>query len=364
MKITFIIGSLGYGGKERQLYYLIKHLPEEVEKQLIILSDIVKINDIYNHVDNVVVIHRKHKYKVRTLKKLCKEIDQFSPDIIHSWDGISPFFAKPICFAKKIKLINGSIRSARPVKRYSFRYVISKLREGISDVNISNSMKGLEVKGFNGKSNFLCIHNGFDIQYFDAKMADNQMFDKIDSADFNVCMVGRFYPLKDYKTLINVCEIINSKSTQEKIVFHAIGDGPYLPPYKNMVESRSIDNFIFHGISNNIPAILSKCDVGVLLNPEERAEGISNAIMEYMAAKLPVIATNLGGTTELVQDNVNGFLVKPYDVETVANKILLLKTNKDLIKKMGNEGRRIIVDEFSLDIMINRYMKLYKRLIF
>ena len=47
MKITFIIGSLGYGGKERQLYYLIKHLPEEVEKQLIVLSDKIKIEDIY-----------------------------------------------------------------------------------------------------------------------------------------------------------------------------------------------------------------------------------------------------------------------------------------------------------------------------
>lgn len=363
MRITFIIGSLGYGGKERQLYYLIKHLPDEIEKQLIIFNDKIEIKEIYNHVDNMIVISRENKYKYQALKKLYKQVNQFSPNIIHAWDDISPFFLKPICLIKKTKLINGSIRTARPVNRLSYRNVVGKLREGISDINISNSMKGLEVRGIKRKSNSICIHNGFDTDEFDLKMTNDQASVKIEGSDFNVCMVGRFYPSKDYKTLINVCEIINSKSTEEKIIFHAIGDGPYLPSLKKLVKNRSIDNFIFHGTSNNIPAILSKCDIGILLNPEQRAEGISNAIMEYIAANLPVIATNRGGTSELVKDKVNGFLVNPYDVDTVVNKILILYSNPELREQMGKKGRRIITEKFSIEKMINRYIKIYNQLL-
>jgi glycosyltransferase involved in cell wall biosynthesis len=83
--------------------------------------------------------------------------------------------------------------------------------------------------------------------------------------------------------------------------------------------------------------------------------------MEYMAAELPVIATNAGGTPELVKDNISGFLVPTFDENVVAEKILYLFHNQNKAKEMGKAGRKIIEKDFSQEKMVNSYKRLYEK---
>jgi glycosyltransferase involved in cell wall biosynthesis len=92
------------------------------------------------------------------------------------------------------------------------------------------------------------------------------------------------------------------------------------------------------------------------------AEGISNALLEAMAARLPVVATAVGGSPEIVRDGVNGRLVPPGAPAALARGILDLLEDAELRRRLGAEGRRIVEREFSLAQMRTSYDALYDEL--
>jgi L-malate glycosyltransferase len=116
-------------------------------------------------------------------------------------------------------------------------------------------------------------------------------------------------------------------------------------------------HFVGHRL--DAPAILSRAAVGASAS---YAEGISNAILEAMSARLPVVATAVGGSTELVRDGVNGFLVPPGAPAALARGILDLLGNAQLRRRQGEKGRRIVEREFSVAQMRASYDALYEDL--
>jgi glycosyltransferase involved in cell wall biosynthesis len=92
------------------------------------------------------------------------------------------------------------------------------------------------------------------------------------------------------------------------------------------------------------------------------AEGISNAIMEAMAARLPVVATAVGGSPELVREGVNGYLVPPGAPAALSRRILDLLASPQARRRMGERGRRIVATEFGVDQMRASYDALYEEL--
>ena len=103
--------------------------------------------------------------------------------------------------------------------------------------------------------------------------------------------------------------------------------------------------------------------MGVLVtNSRLHGEGISNAITECMALGKPIVATNDGGTPELVLDGQTGFLVPSHDAGILTDRVLKLLNNAELANHFGMEGRRRIETAFSLDTMANAYLCLYRGL--
>jgi glycosyltransferase involved in cell wall biosynthesis len=89
-------------------------------------------------------------------------------------------------------------------------------------------------------------------------------------------------------------------------------------------------------------------------------EGVSNSILEYMALEKPVVATIGGGTSEIVIDNETGFLINPSNPKELADKLGILLENKSLRTRMGSAGKKRVIDEFSVEKMVNKYIDLYK----
>jgi glycosyltransferase involved in cell wall biosynthesis len=90
---------------------------------------------------------------------------------------------------------------------------------------------------------------------------------------------------------------------------------------------------------------------------------MSNAILEAMAAGLPVVATAVGGTPEVVVDGVTGFLVPPRDPEALADAILCLLRDPELRKRMGTVGRARVTEHFSVEQMVGKTEALYEQLL-
>ena len=112
-----------------------------------------------------------------------------------------------------------------------------------------------------------------------------------------------------------------------------------------------------------IESVVQIFDVGVLsTNTKVHGEGVSNAIMEYMALGKPVVATNGGGTPEILLDGETGYLVAPFTPIVMAEKIQYLLSHPEVANHMGTIGKQRIRSQFSLSGMAESYIELYHRL--
>jgi glycosyltransferase involved in cell wall biosynthesis len=120
------------------------------------------------------------------------------------------------------------------------------------------------------------------------------------------------------------------------------------------------DHFTFAGNITNLGEYLAAADIFVL---PSRSEGFSNAIVEAMAVSLPVVATNVGGNAEAVQDGVSGFIVPSEDPAALAEAILTLLRDPERAREMGIAGKKLVAEKFTTEAMMRHITDVYKELI-
>jgi glycosyltransferase involved in cell wall biosynthesis len=123
-------------------------------------------------------------------------------------------------------------------------------------------------------------------------------------------------------------------------------------------ELRISEQFEFSGYVRDIPAFLAGLDAFIL--PSIAYEGLSLALLEAMALQIPVIATPIAGTSEVVVNGYNGLLVPPADSELLAKAIENLIQNPALAEKLGMQGRVSIMDKYTYDILVDKVADIYR----
>jgi glycosyltransferase involved in cell wall biosynthesis len=143
--------------------------------------------------------------------------------------------------------------------------------------------------------------------------------------------------------------------------FHVAGEGPERATLQSAIRELGIaPRFHLHGAVADIPGFLAGLDVAVL---PSRAEGMSNAVLEYMAAGRPLVATAVGATPEVIRDGVDGLLVPPGDAPTLANAIARLLRDRPLARKLAVSARRRASEQYSRAAMVRRFEEFYTGLI-
>ena len=365
MKILLYISSLRPGGRERQIVELVKGLKnhKDIILELVVMSRNIHYTAINNLSIKTHYLIRKTKRDPRILIQLYRICKEFMPDIIHTWDSMTSMYA--VLIAKKIgaKMINGMIRDApSKFKYFSKAWIRSKLTFPFSDVIVSNSYAGLKSYRAPSKKS-ICIPNGFDFKRTKLNYASEKLKAKLSITTDNVVgMVASFSYRKDYETYISSAQRILEK--RNGVTFLAIGDGENLKRCKEMVKPEFQKKIIFLGKQKDVESIIDIFDIGILATDIRfHSEGISNSIMEYMALGKPAVATDCGGTKELVLNGKTGFLVNPRDNIDLSRKIIHLLENNKLAIKMGNAGKERIYKNFSLERMASSYVSLYQNTI-
>jgi glycosyltransferase involved in cell wall biosynthesis len=147
---------------------------------------------------------------------------------------------------------------------------------------------------------------------------------------------------------------------RKDITFIAIGKNTDSILLKNAIHVKLRDHFRLLGMKSDIESFVNIMDICIL---STFTEGISNSILEYMAIGKPVIATSGGGTCEILEDNVTGFLVSQSNPIELAGKIELLLNDRTLRLNLGNNGKERIINAFSIDKMVSDYISAYKHLL-
>lgn len=359
LRVLQVVDSLARGGKERQLVELLGGLERAggIECELVVMSPRVAFAELARLRAPVRVLERKHRYDLSMFRRLLAVARAMKPDVIHSWNSMCSIFAAPVAGLVGAKFVNGFVRDARPGLTLADRdYFRGRLLMPFSDVVVANSAAGLSAYAVPAHKG-VCIHNGFDARRIEGLPSPETVRRALGiETPFVVGMVASFSDLKDYDVYLEAARRL--AALRDDTTFLAVGDGPDLERLRRTVPADRYARIRFLGARDDVEALIGAFTLGVLTS--RRGEGISNAIMEYMAMGKPVVATQCAGNAELVEDGRTGKLVPAGDADATAGAISGLLDDPARAAALGASGRERLNRLFGLERMTAAYVELYK----
>ena len=244
-------------------------------------------------------------------------------------------------------------------KAWLFWYTAEKIASLFTDALIVLNEEDFEYGkrlGFTpGESLFLVPGVGVDLQRFRNVDASLRRELGIKDDEVVVTCVAEFIPRKNHSFLLAAWREVTKRFGQAHLLL--VGDGELWEETKRWVAQASLPRIHFLGRREDVPAVLAASDIVVLVS---KHEGLPRALLEGMAAGKPLVATDVRGNRDLVEDGVNGFLVPLGDVGALAFALGQLIESKELREKMGRESLRK-VEAYSLERVLQEMEGIYRK---
>lgn len=203
------------------------------------------------------------------------------------------------------------------------------------------------------------IHNGIDLKNKFKDSANNikESLGIIEDA-FIVGIVGRLVPVKGHKYFIEAAKIILRH--KQNMQFLIVGDGPLRKQLELAVPVNLRKHIIFTGFRDDVNELIKIMDIVVFSSIRE---GIPYTLLEAMLLRKAVVATKVGGLTEVITDGFNGLFATSSSSEDIAQKCLYLLENKEIIKRLGENAEKTVKDNFSADKMKEETIQIYEEIL-
>ncbi len=356
LRVLYVIGSMGDGraGTEKNLLTIITHLDKSTFKPLLItLQDC----DYFRSGKFVCETHCWHLERMFTIdmfakrKTLAAYIRERAVDIVQTFFVEGHLVGGGAAQLAGVQAIISSRRNLgyaygfkeklylKVANRYPKRWLANS--EAVAE-KISR-IEGIERKRFD------VIYNGVELK---AVLPRDQHLKQ------TIVMVANLRPVKSIPTLIRAAAEVVKEFPQAR--FRIIGEGPDRHGLQGQITEAGLhSNFEMPGSTSDVHAGIANATMGVLTST---SEGFSNSLLEYMRAGLPVIATRVGGNSEVVQEGVTGYLIAAGDHRQLAERIVELLRNPQEAAVMGAAGRRLVEDKFSLSAMVRNHEDYYRKL--
>lgn len=367
MKVLQFVNNISNGGIAQYQKLLITSLSEKLCFEIVTRSTEGKVNSFF--IDNEIPIKNIKIYGIKdfkSLKILNSYITASSTNLIHTHSVqtmiysviLKPFSKKPVIWSD--------------LHSYSFKdfgwklYISAKLCSNFCDEILvgTDDRKKLMVKELRiNERKIKVINAGVDTRRFNYTNVDGEYlvtkFPKIKNK-IVITLVGRLSNEKGHKYLVEAADILKSKG-YSNLVYLFVGEGPLKEPLKNYIKEKKLhDDFFFLGQSKEIPEILKGTNILVL---PALYDNMAYAILEALSMRVPVIASDVGGVSEVIKNKETGFLVEPKDSKAIARKIEILLNDEKLVKEIGLNGELIVRENFSLEKHANDIMKIYSKYI-
>ncbi len=201
------------------------------------------------------------------------------------------------------------------------------------------------------------IYNGIDLQRYDHQEPCCTLRDEyeMEATSPIVGVVGRLELEKGHPTLLEAWPLVLEACPSAYLLI--VGEGSRLDALHAIAREQGIEHHVvFTGRRDDIPAVTAAFDVAVLPSYRE-AQGLT--ILEAMALSRPVVASNVGGIPEMIEDGVSGLLVPPHDPIALATAIVRVLNDHQLADMIGRAGHNIVHDRFCVELMVSAVQSLY-----
>lgn len=303
---------------------------------------------------------------MRQLSRLVSLMRRHQVDLVHAHDFYTNIVGMAAATLARVPVRIASRRETEgirsPTKRWLERRafdvatVVVANAETVRDHLIREGVRAAKV---------VTIHNGVDVAHVtqppDVQRAELlARFRLPDGRRFVTIVANMRHAMKDQATFLRAARL--TRNAVSDSAFILAGEGSEMTALRQLAADLELaQDTHFTGRCDRIAELLAISEVCVLSS--KGVEGFSNSILEYMAAGRPVVATDVGGAREAVVDGVTGYIVRPEDFPTMAQRMIELLRNPDRARSMGGRGRRRVQACFSCDAQLTRVEELYNRLL-
>lgn len=179
--------------------------------------------------------------------------------------------------------------------------------------------------------------------------------------DFVIAYVAAFRPGKGQEAIADIAKVLQRNGLCAHWLCAGGGDRKLMEDLKRAMEREGMgDKLHLLGYRQDVEKVYKCADISLILS---RSEGLAGVLRESLACGVPVVATDTGGNRELIRDGEVGFLIKPGDWGRAGECVLTLAKNPALIRKMGDAGRKLVLENFTMDKRAERMEKIYMKLL-
>ena len=367
--VAHIIYRLDVGGMENGLINLINHMPAERYRHAIIcLDDFTDFRLRLRRSDVACyALHKKPGKDVGLYLRMWRLLRRLRPQIVHTRNLAALDSLVPAAFAGVRHRVHGEHgRDVIDIDGNSLKYtLLRRALRPFAERYIALSLdleRWLRERIGVGPNKLVHICNGVDMHWFKPASVGRAPLPAANFAGPGTFVIGsvlRMQPVKDPMNLVHafVCLLTRWPRLRERARLVLIGNGPLYTEAENELRRAGVERLAWlPGGRNDVAQLLLGFDAFVL---PSLAEGISNTILEAMASGLPVVATNVGGNPDLLRDGETGLLVPRSDPEALARALRTYIDDPALAARHGRAGRERVEREFSLEVMMRRYMAVY-----
>ncbi len=380
-RLIVIIGSLNRGGAETHLLNMLPRLDRtRLSPEVFVLSERgelaeemerrgVPVSKPWMRIDGAHNSLLKRILRLATISvQLWWKLMTRRPHIVHFFLPESYIIGSPVSLLAGIRC---RVMSRRSLNLYQntrpMVHIIEKILHRTLSVALGNSkavVRELVNEGI-PQPRVRLIYNGVDLTPYDVPERHSSPL----RAAFGVppdgvmlVMVANLIPYKGHEDLVRALAHISRELSRPWRLVCLGRDDVIGLRLQNLADELGVaGSIIFAGARTDIAAVLRASDIGILASHEE---GFSNAMLEYMAARLPVVATAVGGNVEALCDGVTGYLVPSHNHEALGEAILKLANDHLSARTMGQRGRERLENLFSMDSCVDEYKRVYGELLF
>lgn len=363
IKLLYLISRLDIGGMERQLLTLVSNLDrEKFDIDIVYFQGDGHLKSEFESLGcRVKKFNVTGPWDISIYPKLYSHIKRKEYDIIHTHSLKADLWGAIVGSLTRTPLIISTVHNneerllGNPFVRFLEKRVIGRVDNTIVIVSDGVGRFLMEKAGIS-KDKMKRVYYGMDASDVEIdKDKDIRQEFGIDGDAPLVGCIGRLTEQKGHIYLIQAAKNIVENFSEVK--FLIVGKGELERSLKKLVRDSGLDsNFIFTGFREDVYSIIDKLDLVAL---PSLWEGFGLVLLEAMAMGKPVVATNVGGIPEIIQDGETGILIPPRNPDALADAIIKLLKDKGLTQRMGEAGRRRVKENFQAARMTKEIEHIY-----
>lgn len=356
--VCHIILRMDIGGLERVLINLINASPNNYKHSIVCIESAKEFSELINKDVKVVELKKPPGREFKTHQSIFRFLREHKPDAVNTYN-LPTIEYLAVAWLARVKVrvhaehgremddIDGNNKKRNLLRKLSFPFATRV-------VTVSDDLKAWLLKTFNLKAEHVVkIENGINTQVFSNK--------RLEKPTIKIGLIGRLDDVKNQQEVINLCTFLEEKEPDllARFKFEIVGDGPNYDALNSAIEQAGFeDKICLLGKRMDIPELLNQFSIFLQTS---NYEALPMTIIEAMSCELPVISSNVGGVSQLIAHNKDGFLYELGNLEQLTGLLKRVVHNQENeIQNICDNARKKVVEQYSSESMFNKYQNIYQ----